>query len=114
MTNIEVQLVSELSGLLDVPVSVDVPPNRPDEFVTVNATGGAVEDGVMRPNVALQAWSTTTARASALAYVADAAIRSLPATSRAITSVEGSVPYSWPSDDGVPRYQVYYNLVAHI
>lgn len=113
--NVEKYLSAQLAAMLDVPVSPTVPANRPARFVTVELTGGEREEcGIIRPNVAVQSWASTRKDASELADVVDKAVRSLPDVEHAkVTHVEGTIPYNYPQDEHNPRYQAYYNLVAH-
>lgn len=47
--------------------SQDVPADMPDEFVTVERTGGGASDLVDHPVMAVQCWAMTGERAEALA-----------------------------------------------
>lgn len=110
--NIEATIISYLKECGINAVS-DVPKNRPDEFVTVERTGGSHDSFVLdRPTVAVQAWSTTRYNASELMMEVDELMRSL-------TSVEGvnrctrNSLYNYPDESGHPRYQAVYDLVTY-
>lgn len=49
-------LVQYLSPLVGVPVSTDVPPRRPKQFITVERAGGTEDRFSSRPMLAVQAW----------------------------------------------------------
>lgn len=54
-------------GSLGHVASLDVPSPMPDEFVTVERTGGGARDRVDHPVMAVQCWALTPERAEALA-----------------------------------------------
>ena len=89
----------------------DVPANRPEEFVTVERTGGAL-DALDRPTVAVQSWSTTRYAASELAIRVDAFMSGLVAESD-VTKVSRNTLYNYPDESGHPRYQAVYDLVTY-
>lgn len=65
--DMEQALVEWLPGKVGAPCFAEVPGERPGMFVTVERTGGESSLGVDRPNLAVQAWGTTSAEASGLA-----------------------------------------------
>lgn len=112
MTTIESELVAFLKDALpDVYVAADVPADRPDYFITLERTGGGL-DNVVRdtPTVAIQAWAPTRAEAMALAEdVRDAmdAFKYAPYICRC--SLNGM--YNYPTSHAEPRYQLVYDIV---
>ena len=92
----------------------DVPSKRPDEFVTVEVTGGTVDTRGMRESssLAVQCWSTTTYKADQMAEkVMDALNKHLTDEHEAIAYCACGVGYSYPPTDGVPRYQMNLEIV---
>lgn len=85
-----------------------VPQERPDEFITVERTGGQASMGVDEPNLAVQAWSSTYEGAYQLALevrdlVVWHAVEGMPNVCKAEV---GSI-YSFPDPDSrQPRYQL--------
>lgn len=111
--SIEAHVVAALSAALDVPVSADVPGDRPATFVTVERTaGGRDYHGLIdRPQLAVQCWAPTRYEASVLADEVDRAMRSL--VGWPVTKVTTDRIYNFPAE-GSPRYQCVYDLVCHV
>lgn len=112
--SIEAALVSWLPGVLGVPCYAEVPGERPEEFCTVERTGGSAGIGVDRPSVALQLWAPTKLRAQELALAArDAALYRAVEIPQVRSCSVNSGPYSFPDPDSrSPRYQLYLDLVT--
>lgn len=106
-------LIEGISDAVGVPAFSDAPKDRPDEFVTVECVGGSRDRFVDRPSAAVQSWSTSKAGAHALAERVDSAIEGMAGGPSGITHVERGMPYSFPSSDGLPRYQSVYDFAAH-
>ena len=91
------------------------PPATGDEFVTVERTGGYVEDLVDKPSISIQAWAATEPRAEEMAN----AIRLLLATGDLPAGVYrasvNSGPYRFYDEDTrLPRYQLYLDAVCQL
>ena len=68
MVDIESRLVAWLNASTGIEWHGDVPERRPDEFGTLERTGGGISDVVIdSPEVALQVWAPTRSRAKDLA-----------------------------------------------
>lgn len=99
-------LVSKLSP---TPVHVNVPRNRPTEFVRAWRTGGGAINRVLdEPIVTMQGWAASDARAEALAAKCRDALLNgytgMPLV-RGVEIISG--PYSDPDPDSeTPRYTV--------
>jgi hypothetical protein len=111
--NIEDAVVGWLQERLGIPVSADVPVERPDgRFVTVERTGG---DGIYRaidnPDLAIQCWAPTRLDASGLAYEVDSVLPDLVEIPGVSRCVRNSL-YNFPDDKGKPRYQIVVNLTT--
>lgn len=103
-------LVKALKAELGVPVSTDVPSERPAEFVTLERTGGQVTMWSDEPSISIRCWAASDAAAYSLAsrvcgYINDGARirRDLPMLAKA------EVGSAYRNDDmasGQNRHQV--------
>lgn len=89
------------------------PKNAPQEFVTVERTGGGTSDFVDHPTIAIQAWAQTEARAEEMATE----IRNAIMTGAKPYGVSGvnvnSGPYPFFDEDTrCPRYQLVLDCTA--
>ena len=94
---------------------VRVPKNRPQRFVTVERTGGGVENMVDYPLVAVQTWAQTQAEAeedaSAIRMVA--LVGNLPQGVHSMRVNSG--PYKFYDEESMmPRYQVLFNVACQL
>lgn len=95
--------------------STVVPADAPDEFVTVERTGGAVESKVDHPAFAIRTWAGTYARAEEMALEIRnaAALGSKPAGIHAFTAITG--PYPIPDEfTGTPCQQLVLDASAQL
>lgn len=111
--NAEVLVRLHLNEDVTLPAAfMDVPKDRPAEFITVERTGGDRVDVRDRPVIAIQCWSTSRYQASELARkVGDSleAMRTHPNVGR----MDINTSYNFPDlDSGTPRYQVVVELVT--
>lgn len=92
------------------PAQHAVPP-----FVTVERTGGGVEDMVDRPQIAVQAWADTEAEAEALARAIrnEILINSHPYGVMSVFVDTGPYPF-WDDSTGLPRYQIVFSCTSII
>lgn len=113
MTDVEGEVVAWLRSR-GLRAFADVPRKRPDEFVTVERTGGGAGEGAALdlPMVVVQSWAPTRARASALSREADAAMLDLPDHCDWASACERNAIYNYP-DEASPRYQAVYDLVCY-
>ena len=56
--NTLIETIAYLGGVLSVPVSADVPPDRPDAFVTVERSGGGRTEVDDSPTLTVQVWDS--------------------------------------------------------
>lgn len=94
---------------------VRVPKDRPQRFVTVERTGGGVENMVDYPLVAVQTWAQTQAEAeedaSAIRMVA--LVGNLPEGVHSMRVNSG--PYKFYDEESMqPRYQVLFNVACQL
>lgn len=89
--------------------------DAPDEFVTVERTGGGTADMVDHPTVAIQTWAQTEARAEEMALSIRNALMT-QSRPRGVTKVNvNSGPYPfWDESTGRPRYQAVYDCTSQL
>lgn len=107
--SIEEALVGWLPDALGVPSYTEVPDPRPEEFSTVERTGGTATVGIDSPTVAVQLWAGSKARAEELAL--DCRDMLLERAAGLIPQVRGvsitGGPYPFPDEDSrTHRYQI--------
>lgn len=89
--------------------------DAPDEFVTVERTGGGTADMVDYPTVAIQTWAPTEARAEEMAVSIRNALmtRSRPRGIAKVNVNSGPYPF-WDEDTRCPRYQLVLDCTAQL
>lgn len=94
---------------------VRVPKDRPERFVTVERTGGGVENMVDYPLIAVQTWAQTQAEAEedAKAIRMVALVGELPVGVHSMRVNAG--PYKFYDEDSMqPRYQVLFSVTCQL
>lgn len=91
------------------------PPNDSQEFVTVERTGGGVEDMVDRPAIAIQTWAQTEARAEEMAIAIKYALltSALPVGVHNVSINSGAYRF-YDEDTRLPRFQMYLDVVSQL
>lgn len=91
------------------------PPKTGDEFVTVERTSGGVTDMVDRPEITIQTWAQTEARAEEIAIaIRDALLlESLPYGVHHVSVNAGPYPF-WDESTRLPRYQIVLNCASYL
>lgn len=113
MLNVEAAIVQYLASRLSVPVSTNVPSQRPASFVTVERTGGEASYGVIdRPQVTLDMWAETDYEASELAYEVDGIMHGITAQPGFFSASRNSMYHSPDLESGTPRYRATWNLTT--
>lgn len=117
MYSVTEQLVSWLAAL-GYRASTRVPkdaPSNPEEFVTVERTGGGVSNMVDRPLVAVQAWAPTEERAERMATaIRNAALTMLPPKGVHSLRVNAG-PYPFYDElTRCPRYQLVLDVACQL
>lgn len=105
-----------LAEAVGVPVYAEVPRKRPEEFVTIERTGGDAEifGAIDRPTLAVQSWAATNLDASKLAASVDDAMLYSPWNVENVMSCERNTLHNFPDPDSrSPRYQGLYELVTN-
>ena len=111
---IEATLIGYLRNELGVHVSASVPRDRPQRFVTVERTGGALDQFRDLPMFAVQAWGVSAADAASLA---DDVRKALPGLIEVdeVARVNVGSTYNFPDpDSGQARYQTVCDLVVKV
>lgn len=90
-------------------------PYCPQEFVTVERTGGGVQDLVDHPSFAVQAWAPTAPRAEEMANAIrmEALTGGLPHGVHSMRVDSGPYPY-FDEETRCPRYQVVFDITSQI
>lgn len=107
--DVEATVARRLSEATGVPAHLDVPKDAPDEFLTVEQTGGG---GTYMEAVQLDVdcWAATRKRAKAVSSLVQAAVPDLDDEPNIFhPSIEGSYRMNDP-DTGKPRYVVSVSL----
>lgn len=91
------------------------PKDMPEEFVTIERTGGDVVDLVDHPTIAVQTWAPTEARAEEMANVIRLAIltSSKPYGVHNATVNSGPYPF-WDDETRCPRYQLVLDITSQL
>ena len=94
----------------------DVPSKRPDTFVVVERTGGALSDRVIEmPMLDIQCWDKSRAGASFLAMGVIDALNKMPAVVESCFHVSITSTYrDVDLDSGTPRYHVVAELTLNL
>lgn len=89
--------------------------DAPDEFVTVERTGGGTADMVDHPTMAVQTWAPTATRAEEMARsIRDALLLGQrPAGVHNVAVNSGPYPF-WDEDTRCPRYQLVLACTAQL
>lgn len=105
MMDIERTVAERLAASTGIRAFLEVPGERPDEFLTVEMTGGSGDRFIRGASLAVQSWAKTRRRAAEVSRLVVAAVPGLveePNIFRA--AANGS--YRWPDPDSRQhRYQ---------
>lgn len=102
-----------LQEVLGVPSSSTVPAGRPKRFITVERTGGGYSRGRDEPNLAVQVWAESEAKAYAIALDARDVLVSMRDTCPSVCSCSVGGIYAFPDpDSGAYRYQLDFYAVT--
>ena len=105
MMDVERAVAKRLMDATGIKAVLEVPGERPDEFISVEMTGGSADRFMKTASLAVQSWAQTRMRAAEMARLVEQATFDLtdePNIFRAVPN--GS--YRWPDpDSGQPRSQ---------
>ena len=90
-------------------------PKNPSEFVTVERTNGGVTNLVDNPQIVIQTWAATEARAEEMANEIKVAALTgeLPVGMSSFIPSIGPYPF-WDESTRCPRYQTVYECFTHV
>lgn len=90
---------------------LDVPAERPDEFVQFSLAATSGDRYVQRPRVLATSWAKTRKRAKEIAEAVERACASIEEEPNVFSAVPDGT-YRWDDPDtGTPRYQTNINLI---
>lgn len=96
---------------LHVPASTNVPPNRPESFITVGRTGGGGDQHTLQVTLAIQCWAPTRLKAALLAeQVRGLMLEEFP-FAPPVCSVTITGDSDFPLDEHTPRAQLVFDVV---
>lgn len=90
----------------------EVPKHRPNQFITVERTGGESERFRDLPTVAIQAWAETRAEASDLIRKVEHAVNTNLRFHENIARITTNAITNFPGPEGEQRYQALLSLVV--
>ena len=93
-----------------IPCRLDVPAERPDEFVTVAVSAESADRFKRTARLSVQSWAKTRKRAREIAGAVEAACESVSDEPNVFACVPDGT-YRWDDPDtGTPRYQTNVNM----
>lgn len=107
--------VATLKAALDVPVSSEIPIERPERMVCVQRSGGPRDECFDYPEITLLCWGATDAEASGLAISAAHALSEAAESHPLLSSSEMDTMSrdEW-STNGAARYRVVIQQVINV
>lgn len=108
-------VVGVLADALPVPVSTEIPPTRPERFVSVALVGDQSDELIRRPTVSLTVWGSSDMDAHGLAVSAVHALADAAQTHPLLSSatLQTMSRDEW-SRDGQSRYMAEIDLVINV
>ena len=108
-------VVGILSDALDVPVSTEVPPTRPERHITVALIGDQSDELIRRPRVSLTVWGSSDMDAHGLAVSAVHELADAALSHDLLSAVElESMSRDEWTRDGQSRYLAELNLTINV
>lgn len=106
MMDVERIVAQRLMSATGIKAVLEVPDDRPDEFISVEMTGGTRERMcIRRASLAVQSWAQTRLRAAEIARLVEQTTPSLADEQNIFRAVANGT-YRWPDpDSGQARYQ---------
>jgi hypothetical protein len=112
MFNVEEDLIKFLTEQ-GYTVFADVPYERPQEFLTVERTGGSdINVALDNPTIAIQCWSTSRYNASEMALGVIETMEKYRGWSEKVTKCRQNTMYNFP-DEKQARYQIIYDITTY-
>lgn len=107
-------VVGVLADALDVPVSTEIPPERPERLITVSLASDSSDTFIHRPTMALTVWGSTDQDAHGLAVSAYHALAEAAQTHELLSSAQlATMSRDEWTRDGQSRYLVEVDLVIN-
>lgn len=106
MMDVERVVAQRLMGATGIRAVLEVPEERPDEFISVEMTGGTREQMcIQHASLAVQSWAQTRQRAAEISRLVEQAMPGLAEEQNIFRAVANGT-YRWPDpDSGQARYQ---------
>ena len=105
MMDVERTVAQRLMDATGIKAVLEVPDERPDEFISVQLLGGEGDRFVKEHRLAVQSWAQTRRRAAEIARMVEQAATSLIEEPNIFGAVANGT-YRWPDPDSrQPRYQ---------
>nr|WP_301888457.1 hypothetical protein [Bifidobacterium dentium] len=108
-----VQWLSSQPELAEVPVSTDVPANRPSKFISIERTGGERTKILDRPELAIQCWAQSSVEAAELADMLVDVVLPRVYELADLGAFSVNSIYNYPLDETQPRHQITADAVVH-
>ncbi len=113
--NVLAELRSEIQKELNIPCYVEVPKDRPEQFITIERTGGSSNLGVDRPIIAVQTWAESASSVYDLTIETNKALLNLAETIPSVCKADVTSFYNFPDPDSkMKRYQLNLELVTRL
>ena len=114
---IEATIIDYLTTKLDgIPVFLEMPEERPDEFVLIERTGGANQDrgAINSAMIAIQSWSGSLYGAASLNDLVKAAMLEIPNEANDVCECSLNSDYNFTdTTKKAYRYQAVYNITHY-
>lgn len=105
MMDVERVVTQRLMGATGIKAVLEVPEERPDEFISVEMTGGTGDRFIRQASLAVQSWAQTRQRAAEIARLVEQATPCLTEEPNIFRAVANGT-YRWPDPDSrQARYQ---------
>lgn len=106
MMDVERVVAKRLMDATGIQAVVEIPAERPDEFVSVEMTGGSGSMFLKTATLAVQSWAQTRRRAAEIARAVEPAVPGIAEDEPNVFRSVANGTYRWPDpDSGQPRYQ---------
>ena len=106
MMDVERVVAQRLMGATGIKAVLEVPEERPDEFISVEMTGGTGDRFIRRASLAVQSWAQTRQRAAEISRLVEAAVSGIADAEQNVFRAVATGSYRWPDpDSGQARYQ---------
>lgn len=115
MTDPVALVVGILADALDVPVSTEVPEQRPDRLVLVSLGGGSSDEFIAKPRIEALCWGTSDADAMSIAIDVVHGLQEAAETDEHLSSAEAeTIARDGWFQGGGARYRVVVDCIVNI